>query len=179
MIDIQKIKKGTPFILLPDFFSEKMPLKVFFLFTTKGFIQNYLSAQLIVTDNSENIDKYQDLEDFKSLHIYPLFEAKGVIPIDDINDLKPYNEKLFKKYNEVFKYIIENEKIETMSNELYRLQNIETRYELFLQIEKFKNEQKILLEQISSGNKDLADSLKILEKKINDLEKLIQGNGAE
>jgi len=341
MINFLKTEKGTPFILLPDYYSRMSPLKVFFMFPTEKYNEISFFPRIIVTDDMENINKYQTLEDFRNQQILSGIGNDGIIFINDIYELKPFNEKQLKYYDEIYLYIKENEnrfnkalkwyfplgeiknivnssyfrflkktpilgkfmfniniwgmfllgffkyliiypivfmkdlgkltfdkyinykrkaidlnsaetyhsdflarcmntpeeelnkiidernrkyeeakkeylnsniafltillsffifvipnfvanhknneinklyhenidlnkEIKNMSNEINRLKDIEIRYDIFVQIEKLKNENKYLIEKIQSGNSEFEDSLKVLEMKINELEKFIQ-----
>ena len=105
MINFLKTEKGTPFILLPDYYFRMFPIKVFFMFPTEKYNENCYFPRLIVTDEIENINKYQNLEDFRNKQYSAKVDKGEMIFIHDICELKPYTEKQLNKYSEIYKYI--------------------------------------------------------------------------
>jgi hypothetical protein len=103
-IDFEKMKQGSPLILLPDYFRTQLPQKMYFVFTTESYKKSTHYAQIIVAYNSEDAMLYQTLDDFQKNQRMEDPDKKYDF-ITDLKNIRHFSEYKFKKYQKAFAFI--------------------------------------------------------------------------
>ncbi len=103
MRDSSSWKKGDPLILLPDFYNKNNSLKeVFFLFQGETCDKR---KYLILAEKKNDIDKYQNFEDFNKKRTSGEANTDAIIYETDYSLIKKYDKESYRKYKEVFRFI--------------------------------------------------------------------------
>jgi hypothetical protein len=110
-IDFRQLKKGMECILLPDYFPETMPQKVYFMFVTeeygkanKGYFE---FAKLIFAKDIAVTAEYENLEDFRSKQKKFGIDKENIEFIADISHVKIFSDAQFNQYNKLYSFIFE------------------------------------------------------------------------
>jgi hypothetical protein len=110
-IDFRQLKKGIECILLPDYFPETMPQKVYFMFITETFEKKdtgfFSYAKIIFAKDLTETTKYENLEDFRSKQSKVGIDKDNIVFISDIDRILIFSSAQFSRYNKLYSFIFE------------------------------------------------------------------------